>query len=109
MRSSPPSRTASRLQLRSELSVVPDGFDHVVIATEAHTAARLLRAVNADAAAHIAGIGHASVAQITIEIPVDRIDPLDASGILVPRSEGLLMTACTWFSTKWAQYGSDDP
>ncbi len=98
----------AELRLGCELSAMPDGFDHVVIATQAHAAARLLGAVNDAAATHIAGIGHASVAQITIEIPIERIDPLDASGILVPRTEGLLMTACTWFSTKWAQYASDN-
>jgi len=29
---------------------------------------------------------------------------LDGSGFLVPRGEGLLMTACSWTSSKWAHY-----
>jgi oxygen-dependent protoporphyrinogen oxidase len=28
--------------------------------------------------------------------------PLDASGFLVPRPEGLFMTACSWASSKWS-------
>ncbi|MYB03405.1 MAG: protoporphyrinogen oxidase, partial [Acidimicrobiaceae bacterium] len=30
--------------------------------------------------------------------------PLDASGFLVPRSAGLLTTACSWSSSKWQHY-----
>lgn len=96
------------LRLGFALDGLPEGFDHVVIATEAHAAARLLAVANPDAAALAARIRHASVAQVTVEIPAGQIEPLDASGILVPRAEGFLMTACTWFSTKWAQYARDD-
>jgi oxygen-dependent protoporphyrinogen oxidase len=32
--------------------------------------------------------------------------PLDASGFLVPRAEGLLMTATSWSSSKWAHLGN---
>ena len=32
---------------------------------------------------------------------------LDASGILFPRVDGRLMTACTWLSSKWAHYRRD--
>jgi oxygen-dependent protoporphyrinogen oxidase len=34
--------------------------------------------------------------------------PLDASGFLVARSEPLLMTACSWASSKWAHLGGPD-
>jgi oxygen-dependent protoporphyrinogen oxidase len=34
--------------------------------------------------------------------------PLDASGFLVPRTEGLLMTATSWSSSKWRHLGDDD-
>ena len=33
--------------------------------------------------------------------------PLDGSGFLVPRGEGLLMTACSWSSSKWSHYSRD--
>jgi oxygen-dependent protoporphyrinogen oxidase len=87
---------------------IPTDVDHVVVATEAHAAVPLIRPVSPTAADLLAGIEHASVAQVTIEVPVGRLDELDASGILVPRSHGFVMTACTWFSTKWAQYRSED-
>jgi oxygen-dependent protoporphyrinogen oxidase len=41
-----------------------------------------------------------SVVVVTVRAPVDRA--LDASGFLVARPEGLLMTACSWSSSKWA-------
>ncbi len=96
------------LVLKSRAEVPPEGFDHVIVATEAHNAARLLQAISPSASELLADIQHASVAQVTIEIPVGQLEPLDASGILVPRTEGFVMTACTWFSTKWAQYRSED-
>jgi oxygen-dependent protoporphyrinogen oxidase len=96
------------LVLKSRAEVPPEGFDHVIVATEAHNAARLLQAISPSASELLADIQHASVAQVTIEIPVGQLEPLDASGILVPRSHGFVMTACTWFSTKWAQYRSED-
>ena len=34
---------------------------------------------------------------------------LDASGLLVPRTEGRLLTACSFASTKWAHLGHADP
>ena len=53
----------------------------------------------------LASIEYASVAQVTVELPFEAVDPiLDASGILFPRVDGGVMTASTWFSTKWAHY-----
>ncbi len=96
------------LHTASAVGELPIDADHVVIATEAHSASRLIRPVSVDAAELLDGIGHASVAQLTIEVPAERFDPFDASGILVPRPNGFVMTACTFFSTKWAQYSADD-
>ncbi len=101
-------RGGATLRLTAPIEAVPGGFDKVVIATEAHAAATIARSASADAADLIAGIRHASVAQITIEVQVGQLEPLDASGILVPRYQGFVMTACTFFSTKWAQYAADD-
>ena len=98
----------SQLRLRSPLAELPSGFDHVIVATEAHAAARLMEREHPEASELLHQIQHASVAQVTMEIPKEQIEPLDASGILVPRTEGMLMTACTWFSTKWAQYAASD-
>ncbi|MFW2383243.1 MAG: protoporphyrinogen oxidase [Acidimicrobiales bacterium] len=96
------------LQANSPIDTIPAGFDHVVVATEAHAAASIIRSASPTAADLIDGIRHASVAQITIEVPAGRLEPLDASGILVPRHQGFVMTACTFFSTKWAQYAAED-
>ncbi|MEA3020719.1 MAG: protoporphyrinogen/coproporphyrinogen oxidase, partial [Actinomycetota bacterium] len=43
---------------------------------------------------------YASVVLTLFAYDSDRV--LDGSGYLVPRSEGLLMTAATWASTKWS-------
>ncbi len=96
------------LRLGTRLAELPTGFDHVVVATEADAAARLVGSQHPEAGELLHRIQHASVAQLTLEIPKEQIKLLDASGILVPRTEGMLMTACTWFSTKWAQYASPD-
>ncbi len=96
------------LHLNSPVGGFSDALDHVVVATEAHTASRIVKPLSQGAADLIGGIRHASVAQITIEVPVGQLEPLDASGILVPRDQGFVMTACTFFCTKWAQYAADD-
>lgn len=38
----------------------------------------------------------------------DIAHPLDASGVLVPATEGLLMTACSFGSSKWPHWSDDD-
>ncbi len=79
--------------------------DGIVVATPAFAAAELLSTVSPLAAAELATIDYASVAQVTVELPLDAVDrDLDASGILFPRVEGTMITACTWFSTKWAHH-----
>ena len=79
--------------------------DQVIIGTPADVAARLTAAVSPTASELLASIDYASVAQVTVELPIDAVDPvLDASGILFPRVDGGVMTASTWFSTKWAHY-----
>jgi oxygen-dependent protoporphyrinogen oxidase len=80
-----------------------EGFDAVVLATPAYASAPLLGPVAPGAAAILAGIEHSSVTLATFAYPSSATDvPLDASGFLVPRPEGLLMTAASWASTKWA-------
>lgn len=79
--------------------------DHVIIGTPADVAARLTSSSAPAAAKMLATIEYASVAQVTVELPAASVDPvLDASGILFPRVDGGVMTASTWFSTKWAHY-----
>ena len=83
--------------------------DHVIIATPTGVASELLAGRSPRAAEGLATIEYASVAQVTVEIPKDGVDRiLDASGILFPRVDGTMITASTWFSTKWAHYDRPD-
>ncbi|MDH3294114.1 MAG: protoporphyrinogen oxidase [Acidimicrobiia bacterium] len=49
---------------------------------------------------------YAGVSQVTVAVPGQ--PPLDASGILFPRVGGTVLTASTWFSSKWPHYRRDD-
>src|SRR5690606_29925912 len=56
----------------------------------------------------LATIEHASVALVSLAVPRSGIDhPMDGSGFLVPRSAGLLLTACSWVTTKWPHLAVD--
>jgi oxygen-dependent protoporphyrinogen oxidase len=77
--------------------------DGVVVAVPAHAAAPLLQERAPRAAAVLGGIEHSSVTLVAFAFPDEAVArPLDASGFLVPRPEGLLMTACSWSSSKWS-------
>jgi protoporphyrinogen/coproporphyrinogen III oxidase len=80
--------------------------DAVVLTVPAFAAARLVRSACPAAAAELDGIGYASVAVSTLAYrPSAVARALDGSGFLVPRSEGRLMTACTWSTSKWPELG----
>ncbi len=76
--------------------------DAVVITSPAFASASILREVAPRAAALLEDIDYASVVMVTFAFATREIDPLDGSGFLIPRSEGLTMTACSWASAKWA-------
>jgi oxygen-dependent protoporphyrinogen oxidase len=87
-------------------TIVPD---EVIVAVPAFAAANLLAGVAPEAATELAAIEYASVAIVTLAFPRSAVKrELDASGFLVARSEGLLMTACSWASSKWAHLGGSD-
>ncbi|HKH06892.1 MAG TPA: protoporphyrinogen oxidase [Acidimicrobiales bacterium] len=80
----------------------------VVVATPAHATAPLVAPHEPGAAAFLRGIDHASVTLVSLAVPREAVDhPLDGSGFLVPRSSGRLLTACSWFSSKWAHHAGD--
>lgn len=92
-------------------AVTVDGMapDQTIVATPATAAGRLVAPSSPTASDLLASIDYASVAQVTVELPAHAVDPiLDASGILFPRVDGGVMTASTWFSTKWAHYAKPD-
>lgn len=84
----------------------PIDADAVVVAVPAPAAARLIAPLAPEVGATLAGIEHASVAIVALAWPAAAVPgPLAGSGFLVPRSEGRLMTACSWASSKWAHLG----
>lgn len=79
--------------------------DGVILACPAWESARLLEPLAPAAAAILAGIEYSDVALAVFVVQADRLArPLDGSGFLVPRSQGLLTTACSWASSKWRHY-----
>lgn len=76
--------------------------DAIVLAVPAFAAAKLLTDTAPDAARQLGDIDYSSVALVAMAFPDDAAGrPLDASGYLVPKVEGLLLTACSWSSSKW--------
>jgi oxygen-dependent protoporphyrinogen oxidase len=77
--------------------------DAVVLATPAFVASQVLADVAPRASAAAAGIEYAGVVLVTFAFARDATTrSLDASGFLVPKPEKMLLTACSWSSTKWA-------
>jgi oxygen-dependent protoporphyrinogen oxidase len=77
--------------------------DAVVLTGPAWLSARLTEGLAPDAAATLAAVEYSSVALVALAVGPEAISrPLDASGFLVPHTEGCLITACTWNSRKWA-------
>lgn len=77
--------------------------DAVVVAAPAPLTASIIQDHAPTAGMHLAAIQHASVALCTLSFhPHSLVRPLDGSGFLVPRTTGLLLTAASWSSTKWA-------
>ena len=79
----------------------------VVLAVPAFAAAELLRPLAASAADQLLAIDYASVALVTLAFEPAALPVPDGSGFLVPRVDGRLLSACTWFSTKWPQVRPD--
>lgn len=79
--------------------------DKVVLATPAWITAGLIAPFAPDAAASLGALAYGDAVLVTFVVERSGLEhPLDGSGFLVPRREGLLMTACSWASSKWAHY-----
>ena len=77
--------------------------EHVILATESYTAGRLTRYIDPALATLLGEIPYASSA--TVSFGYRRADvphPLDGFGIVVPRTEGRSLLACTFSSVKYA-------
>ncbi|MFI2650344.1 protoporphyrinogen oxidase [Micromonospora fulviviridis] len=80
--------------------------DAVLLAVPARPAARLLAGPAPEVAATVGGLDYASVALVTMALPEPELPEL--SGFLVPASEGLLIKASTFFTTKWGHLRRPD-
>ena len=96
-------RDGTRWLVRTEAASYP--ADRVVLATPAWVSADLVSPHAPDAASLLSELAYGDAVLVTFVIDRANIEhPLDGSGFLVPRTEGLLMTACSWASSKWAHY-----
>ena len=78
--------------------------DEVVLATPAYQAADLIKAHDAQLAKRLGEITYTSSITASLLYPRRRFDrPLDGFGFLVPRAEGMRLTACTWVNTKFPE------
>ncbi len=76
--------------------------DGVIVATEAHQAARLVSGLDPELAGALGTIPYASSAAVTFGYRRDQIaHPLDGYGCVVPRVEGRPLLACTFSSVKF--------
>src|SRR3954468_3728292 len=74
----------------------------VIVATQAHVAARLFEPVDAEAARLCAMVPYVSTASVALAWPRDAVPhPLDGTGFVVARRHSdVRITACTWVSSK---------
>ncbi len=81
--------------------------DGVIVAAPAYAAAEILRD-SPNVAAVLAGIPYTSVTSLSFVCQEAEIaHKIDGSGFVVPRTEGMAITACTWVSAKWPHASSD--
>lgn len=92
--------TASGYRLETESGA--ETFDAVVVAAPAFAAARLLQPLDEPWVEDLAAIPYSNLAVVGLAYEPTAIPrPLDKTGFLVPRREGLTITAVTWLSAKW--------
>lgn len=75
--------------------------DHVVVTTAAQPAAELLSPHAPVSARALRSVPYATALVIATAWPAERARLPAGSGMLVPRSEGRLVKAATWSSSKW--------
>lgn len=79
--------------------------DRVILTTPGWITAGLLAPLAPEAAAVLAGLTYSDAVLVTFVARRDQIaHELDGAGFLVPRGQGLLMTATSVASHKWAHY-----
>lgn len=77
--------------------------DHVVLATSAVAAGRLLSEIAPDASRTLGEFRYASTATVFLAYKTsDVAHPLDGVGFIAPRTSGSPLLASTWVSSKWS-------
>lgn len=91
-----------------------ENFDAVVLATPSWATTDLLPSSRPEAADQLQQIDYASVVLVTLAFNTLAFNPdhqtdieLSGSGFLVPASEDLTITACSWASSKWEHLRGD--
>jgi oxygen-dependent protoporphyrinogen oxidase len=80
----------------------------VVITTPDPVTARLLASAAPDVARDLAQVVYASVVLVNLAFPPSSFrSVIDGTGFLVPATEPLLLTACSWASNKWHHLAGD--
>lgn len=83
--------------------------DAVIVALPANIASGLLQPCAPDVANRLEKIPYVSTAAVTLAYSrKDFSHPLRGFGFVVPRDEGLRITACTWTSSKYEERAPDD-
>ena len=78
--------------------------DAVIVTCPAHAAGPLLAEIAPDASSAFSAIDHSSIAMLTLAFDRPALgDTTSASGCLVPRGQGTLVTAVSYATSKWAQ------
>jgi oxygen-dependent protoporphyrinogen oxidase len=76
----------------------------VIVAAPAFAAAELLRSLDAELASACGSIRYLSTATVAFAFPHEAVrHDLQGTGFVVPRSEGISITAGAWISSKWPQ------
>ncbi len=77
-------------------------FDAVIAAVPAFAASRMLSSME-ELSSRLSTIHYTSVANVVFSYRDGDFSPgLEGSGFLVPECEGLMMTGCSWLSSKWS-------
>jgi len=76
----------------------------VILTAPAHQAAEILQ-TSSQASERLSSIEHASVVLVTMGFKRSDVgNPLNGSGMLIPRNSGFLTTAVSWGSSKWRHW-----
>ena len=109
IRLSCPAASVEKLGIRFSDGRASESFDAIVLATPSWAAADLLASSRPGAADQLQQIVYASVVLVTLAFSPDGLADaeLSGSGFLVPASEDLTITACSWTSSKWEHLRGD--